>query len=252
MAHNIRLSGVVITKNEEQMLADCLDTLSFCDEIVVVDTGSTDSTVDIAKRMKARVVTDISSDFSHFRNTGLREAKGEWILYIDADERVSKELATSIKQVVQNETQSFDVYALQRQNFYLGNHLWPKIEKMERLFRKSALKKWTGALHETPQYTGEKGILDGYLSHYTHRDLRSMLEKTIVYSEKEALLRFEAKHPKMTWWRFPRVVVGAFFDSYIKQQGWKVGVVGLIESIYQGYSIFITYARLWELQQKKH
>lgn len=75
-----------------------------------------------------------------------------------------------------------------------------------------------------------------------------MVEKTNKWSDTEALLRFNSNHPKMTWWRFPRVMLTAFFNSYIRQGGWKAGAVGLIESVYQSFSMFITYAKLWELQ----
>ena len=78
-----------------------------------------------------------------------------------------------------------------------------------------------------------------------------MLDKTIEWSKVEAETRFQMNHPKMTWWRFPRVMITAFLDSYFRQGGYKIGVAGLIESVYQAFSIFVTYARLWELQQKK-
>lgn len=127
---------------------------------------------------------------------------------------------------------------------------WPKIEMLERLFRTSQLKGWHGKLHETPDVNGVVGELHAPLFHYTHRDLSSMVEKTNTWSEVEAKLRLDANHPKMTWWRFPRVMLSAFYDSYIKQKGYKAGTAGLIESIYQGFSMFITYAKLWELQTK--
>ena len=121
---------------------------------------------------------------------------------------------------------------------------------MERVFRKENLRGWKGKLHETPIIDGAIGDLDGFLLHYTHRDLTSMVNKTIEWSKIEAETRFKANHPKITWWRFPRVMLTAFFDSYIRQGGWKVGTIGLIESMYQSYSIFVTYARLWEMQTK--
>jgi hypothetical protein len=77
-----------------------------------------------------------------------------------------------------------------------------------------------------------------------------MLNKTIDWSQTEAQLRYSGKHPKMAGWRFFRVMATGFFNSYIRQKGYKAGTAGLIESIYQGYSMFITYARLWEMQQK--
>ena len=77
------ISAIVIAKNEENRIADCLDSLSFCDEIVVIDNGSEDRTVEIAERMRAKVFRFATNDFSELRNFGLQKAKGEWILYID-------------------------------------------------------------------------------------------------------------------------------------------------------------------------
>jgi hypothetical protein len=78
-----------------------------------------------------------------------------------------------------------------------------------------------------------------------------MVQKTNSWSDIEARLRLEANHPPVSWWRIIRVMITGFVNSYFSQQGWRAGTVGFIESIYQAYSIFITYAKLWELQQKK-
>ena len=247
------ISAIVIAKNEENRLADCLDSLSFCDEIIVVDNGSEDRTVEIAERMGTKVFNLKSDDFSELRNYGLRKAKGDWLLYIDADERISERLKKEIDHLTRHSDRrkQLNGYFLKRKNFYFGNHEWPYIEKLERLFRKESLKSWKGQLHESPIVDGKIDVFEGFLLHYSHRDLSSMLEKTIEWSKIEAEFRFNSNHPKMTWWRFFRVMITAFFDSYIRQGGFKVGTVGLIESMYQAFSIFITYARLWEIQQKK-
>ncbi len=245
-----KITGIVLTKNEENMIADCLDSISFCSEIIVIDTDSTDNTTEIARRMGARIVTDSSKDFAKKRDLGLDKASYPYLLYVDADERVSKELRESILKIVEKDAK-VDAWEVQRINYYLGKHEWPKKESFLRFFKKSSLVAWEGRLHETAKVSGIIGKLDGELHHYTHRNLSSMLKKTIEWSEVEARLRYDAKHPKMTWWRFLRVMITAFYDSYIRQKGWKVGVIGLIESMYQSFSMFVTYARLWEMQQKK-
>lgn len=246
---NKKLSVIVIAKNEEDRIADCLDSLSFCDEIIVVDSGSEDRTKEIAKRMGAKVFDYMSDNFSSLRNFGLEKANNEWILYVDADERVTGALAFDIKYQIVNS--KYAVYKIRRKNFYFGSHQWPFIEEIERLFKKKALKGWKGKLHESPIFEGNVGRLNGFLNHYTHRNLTSMVKKTIEWSEIEADLRFKSNHPKVTWWRFLRVMITAFFDSYIRQKGWKAATVGIVESLYQAFSIFITYARLWELQHKR-
>lgn len=264
-----KLSVIILAKNAENLLADCIESVKFADEIIVIDDASIDRTKELAARLGAKVVEDTSKSFAEKRNRGLKEARGEWVLYVDTDERVSPELKRNIQFVIANEVKQSHTqkiasspaergsrndavaYKISRQNFYLGNHPWPKIEKLERLFKKSSLTEWYGTLHESPKVEGKIGDMDGLLLHYTHRDLSSMLAKTIIWSDAEARLRFDAHHPPMTWWRFPRVMLTAFWDSYIKQQGFKAGSMGLIESLYQAFSIFVTYAKLWELQQKK-
>lgn len=245
-----KISAVIIARNEENTIADCIESVSFCDEIIVIDNDSTDKTADVAKNMRAKVYLVNEKSFAKLRNIGALRAKAVWILYIDADERVSTTLKENIQEIINKSKIEASGYRIMRKNYYFGKHEWPYIEKLERLFIKKHLKKWYGDLHETPETTGKiKDITEGYLFHYTHRDLSSMLRKTIEWSKVEARLRFDSNHPKVTWWRFPRVMLTAFYDSYIKQKGYKAGAVGIVESMYQAFSMFITYARLWEMQQ---
>lgn len=244
-----KLSAVIIAKNAEDQIADCIDSVSFCDEVIVIDDQSTDRTAEIAKLLNAKVYQFIGEKFSEKRNYALRKIKGKWVLYIDVDERISPELRASIEQVIINDKGAAAAYRFQRKNFYLGNYEWPLVEPLERLFQKSALEGWYGDVHETAKVKGSIGDLNGFLFHYTHQTLTSMVNKTIHWSQIEANLRFKAGHPQMTWWRFYRVMFTGFYDSYVRQKGYKVGTAGLIESIYQGFSMFITYARLWEMQQ---
>jgi glycosyltransferase involved in cell wall biosynthesis len=243
-----KITGIIIARNEEKIIAQALNSLDFCDEVIVVDNGSTDKTKEIAQKQQAKIHELKSNDFSELRNFGLKMVDSDWVLYLDADERVDNELKESIIKVI-SEDSKVSAYFLQRKNYYLGKHEWPKIEKMQRLFRKEKLVEWKGKLHESPVIDGETGVLNnGFILHFTHRDLESMLNKTIEWSSAEALLRFNSGHPKMTWWRFPRVMITAFINSYVGQGGYKAGVVGVIESVYQAFSMFITYAKLWELQ----
>lgn len=247
-----KISAIILVKNAENLIADCLDSVSFCDEIIVIDDASTDRTPAIAERLGAKVFSQTTNNFAEKRDFGLKKAKNKWVLYIDVDERVSPELKENILAVVEKKKEEYAAYRVLRKNFYFGKHEWPSIEKLERLFKKSALTEWHGEVHETAVVDGEIGELEGFLLHYTHQDISSMVAKTIEWSKIEADLRLRANHPKMSWWRFFRVMVTAFYDSYIKQKGYKAKTAGLVESIYQSFSMFITYARLWEMQEERN
>lgn len=244
-----KLSALVIVKNEENLVADCLDSLSFCDEIVVVDDGSEDRTVEIAKKFTEKVFKNESKSKGYVeavRRFGISKLAGDWVLIIDADERVTKPLAEEIIAKLSNN--KYSAFTVVRKNYYLGNNPWPVTEEIQRIFKIDEIKDWDWKLHESPPVKGEIGHLKGILAHYTHSNLTSMLNKTIEWSDIEAKARFDVNHPKMSWWRFPRIMITVFADYYIKQGGWKIGTAGLIESVYQSFSAFVTYAKLWELQ----
>jgi len=244
------ISAVIIAKNEEKIIENALESLKFCDEIIVVDNASEDKTAQIAKSFGAKVIRKESDNFSQLRNTGQENSAGDYLLYIDADEIVDETLSKSILFEIKSNS-STSAYRLKRKNFYLGKYEWPYEEEIIRLFKKSKLLKWTGKIHESPLVDGNIANLDGYILHFTHRDLSQMLKKTTEWSDIESEIRLKAKHPKMTWWRFPRVMITTFVKYYLIQKGYKLGTAGLIESIYQTYSMFITYAKLWEMQNKK-
>lgn len=241
-----KITAIIIAKNSEDLIKDALESVMFCDEVIVIDNGSKDKTREISRNY-AKVYDYNSSSFSEVRNFGLSKVETDYVLYLDTDERISEELKKNIKDVLSKDSE-YSGFKIYRKNYYLGKNEWPYVEKLERLFKTEKLKKWEGDIHESPIVEGTIGQLKGYILHFTHRDLESMLDKTISWSSTEALLRYNSNHPKMSWWRFPRVMITAFLGSYIKQQGYKAGVVGIIESIYQAFSAFITYAKLWELQ----
>ena len=250
------LSVVVIAKNESEMIKDCLSSVSWAKEILVVDSGSTDNTVEIAKKMGARVL-NISSgkmEFSRWRNIGLKEATGKWLFYLDADERATPQLKEELREIMAKPVKYY-AYQLPRRNFYLGREMhyggaWPSYVK--RFFLKEKLSMWERELHEDPVFEGELGTIANPILHYTHRDLSSMLVKTKEWSKIEANLLYKANHPPVTWWRLIRIMLTEFWERGIKLKGIKDGTEGWIEVIFQMFSRFLTYARLWELQDEKN
>lgn len=246
---NFGISAIIITRNEAERIGACLVNLKWTDEIIVIDNGSGDRTPDIARENFAKVYRSENGSFADLRNLGLAKAQMDWLLYIDADESVTPQLREEIVGLLKTDVQHSAFY-LRRRNYYLGKQ-WPQDEYLPRLFRKNRLKGWTGEIHESPVFEGAAGYLQSPLIHRTHRSLSEMLSKTNEWSRIEAKLRYDAKHPPVVWWRFIRVMLSGFYDSYIRKRGFKAGVVGLIESIYQSFSMFVTYAKLWEMQNRK-
>lgn len=244
-----RISAIILAKDEEDRIEECIRSLSFCDEILVVDNGSTDSTKKKAEKLHARVLSDNSTSFAHLRNVGSTAVDAVWLFYVDADELVSQELGESVKRAIVHDD-SYAGFSVERVNRYLGVQ-FPQKEHMVRLIRKSSLLHWQGDVHETPVIKGKLGMLEGALRHDTHRSLTHMVEKTNTWSAVEAKLRFDAGHPPVVWWRIIRVMITGFYDSYIIKQGFKVGAAGFVEAMYQAFSMFVTYAKLYEMQRKK-
>lgn len=249
-----QLSVIIITRNEENHIAACVKhAAEFAHEVIVIDNGSTDTTAKVAEAAGAAVTSVPGLDFSYMRNVGKEQAHGPWLLYLDTDERLSDQLIKEVRAVISAE-RSEAAYTCYRHNYFFGKR-WPKSDTMIRLIRKDALLGWQGVVHETAQVTGEVGALSAPLLHHTHNTITDMVAKTNEWSEIESQLRYKSNHPKMTWWRFFRVMLTAFWSSYIRDGGWKAGTVGLVESLYQAFSMFITYAKLWEKQtapRKRH
>lgn len=241
-----KLSAIVIARNEAKNIEACLASLAFADEKVVIDGGSSDATPALARKMSAKVFLNEFIDFASQRNFAMTKAVGDWLLFVDADERVSGVLAAEIRQVLKKPR--FVAYRLPRKNFYFQEFPWPKLERLERLFAKKALRGWFGKVHESPLVEGTIGDLNNPLLHYTHTDFTSMLEKTNQWSEMEAETIFHSGHPRLSWWRFLRIMLTKFAASYFGQGGWRLGTAGFVESFYQAYSYFVIYAKVWEKQ----
>lgn len=249
MAKTNTLTVIILTKNEEKQIAQCLDSVDWADEIIIIDNGSSDKTLELVKLYNAKVYINRATDFSQLRNFGMSKARCDWILYLDADERVTPDLKSEILTIIAQflNPAVAAAYYVQRQNYYLGKK-WPYRDRMQRLFFKKTLKYWKGKVHESASIEGKYAVLTNPLLHFTHRSFEEMVEKTNNWSRIEAKLRFDAGHPRVVWWRLLRVMLTGFLDSYLYKGGIRAGLPGVAESIYQAFSMFITYAKLWELE----
>lgn len=251
MTERPTVTAIVIAKNESEMIANCLETLLWCDEVLVLDHESSDTTAEIAQRLGARVA-EVSGSFADIRNEGMRRTKSDWILYIDADERVVPSLAEEIREVMASES-ALSAYALSRSNVLYGHvmhHGGWETDVVVRLFKREALKGWEGVIHEHALIEGETGVLTTQLLHLTHRNIVSGLLKTAEWTPLEAQLLFDAKIPKVTLLTILRKGVMEVIRRAIFKKGRRDGLVGWIEALVQGINRMLVYMQVWELQQK--
>lgn len=245
-----KISAVIIAKNEEKNLPDCIKSVNWADEVLVFDNDSQDATYEIAKKLGCRVFKFVGGDFSERKNAAFKKASGDWILSLDADERVTPKLKNEINLLFTVHGSPFAVFAIPRQNIILGKELkhgwWP--DYVIRLFRKDAFLGYKGKLHEQPKYTGVLGYLRNPLIHLKHDNLSEMVTKTNEWSEIEARLMFESGHPPMNVPRFISAIFREFRQRFLMDKAFLDGKEGVIYGIYQIFSRFISYAKLWEMQ----
>jgi len=245
----MRISALILTKDVEDMIDGCLSQLDFVDEIIVLDQYSTDNTVNIVKKYTNNIMSTKNTEFDKNRNILAEKAKYDWLLYVDSDERYSKELISEIKNSTKDNIIS--EYYIPRKNMVLGKWMkhggfWP--DYVPKLFYKNNLKHWKGSVHESPVTTGRSANLKTSIKHLTARSLNQMMEKTITWAEVEAKLAYKANHPKVNLFKVIKTFVVEFFKVYLYKMGFLDGVVGLIQSLFQGYHRAISLVYLWELQ----
>ena len=246
------LSIVVITKNEEKMITACLESVKWADELIIFDNGSTDRTLEIAKKYTANIFSYEGQDYAELRNLAFSKTKGDWVLYIDADERVLTTLKEEILEVMKSSR--YAAYAIRRTNIILGEevHYGPyKDDLMIRMVRKDAFKSWEGKIHEHLNFEGQLGYFGQSVLHLTHRNMDQIVLKSLYWSNFDAALRIEAHHPQMSSWRFLRILGTELFQQGIARKGFFNGTVGTIDALLQTFSMVMSYIRLWELQQGK-
>ncbi len=250
----VNLSVIVIAKNEAGVIGGCLESVKWADEVVFLDGGSKDETLEIAKQYPVRIFKQKAKGLSYasWRNQGKKEAQGEWILYLDADERVTPPLKEELQFVICN--LQYAAFAIPRRNFLLDKELkhggWYPDYQL-RLFKKDKLIRWIGDLHERPEIEGAIGKLENPILHFQPDKIEPAFAKTIRWSEIEAQLLYKAGHPPVVWWRVLRMGATTLLERLIKKQGFRDGAEGFIESIYQAFHTMIIYLRLWEKQITK-
>jgi glycosyltransferase involved in cell wall biosynthesis len=242
-----KLTVTVITRNEAADLADALSSVSWADEIVVVDSESTDDTAAIARRFTDRVIVRSWPGYVAQKNHAASLARNDWILSLDADERVTPELASEIQAALNSPAHA--AYRMPRVTWHLGRWIrttdWHPDHQLRLYDRRTA--QWTGQyVHEGVAVQGSIGALHGELQHYAYRDIADHLETIDRYTTLAARQMRERgrtanavdliAHPPL-----------AFLRNYIAKQGFRDGIPGLIVSTMNAYYVFLKFAKLWQL-----
>ncbi len=248
-----RLSVTVITRNEASNIADALRSVAWADERVVVDSGSTDGTPALAREHADRVVVREWPGYIAQKNYAASIAAHDWILSLDADERVTPELAAEIRAVLASDPRPA-AFRMPRVTWHLGRWIrttdWYPDFQVRLYDRRRA--RWSGRyVHEAVTADGERGTLRGELQHYAYRDISDHLETIDRYTTYAARQMHEAGrragllqvagHPPL-----------AFLRNYVARGGIRDGAPGLIISALNSYYVFLKFAKLWELERCSH
>lgn len=243
---------IVITKNEAHNIESCLQSLDFADEIVLLDSGSTDATVDKAKSLGATVhLNDDWQGFGVQKNRALGLATGHWVLSIDADERVSSELGAEIVAAIRSP--KFDVYRLPRLSSYCGQYMrhsgwYPDLTA--RLFKRGMAQFSNDLVHEKLLTSRPLGQLGGYLLHQSFTSFEAVLDKANRYSTAGAQIAF-AQGKKASLWKALAHGLWAFFRTYILRLGFLDGRMGLVLAISNAEGTYYRYLKLWLLTRQQ-
>lgn len=249
----MRISVTIITKDEEMSIGRCLQSVSWADEVIVLDSGSTDKTIDIARDLGAKV--SVTSDWPGFgpqKNRALDLATGDWILSLDADEWITPELYEEIRLIVTGEPE-FDAYRLPRSSSFCGRYMrhsgwWP--DYVVRLFRRGTARISDDIVHERTLVKGAVGTLRNPLMHETYVDLDDMQEKFNRYSSLGA----QSLHARGVRGGLGKAIlhgISAFVRTYLLRRGFLDGREGFMLAVANAEVAYYKYVKLLLLDSSR-
>jgi len=247
-----KISVAIITRNEEGNIRDCLESVTWADDVVVVDNGSTDRTLEICREYGARVFSEEWKGYAGQKNSAIEKTRHEWVLSLDADERVTPELRREMEAAVA-ESPPADGYWIPRKNYFLGRWVrrcgwYPDLNL--RLFRKSRGRFGDRAVHERVEVEGKSLTLNQPLIHVTYRTIADFLQRMDRYS---ALAAEEMRREGKPFRRRDLLLRPpfTFFQMYFLRAGFLEGTDGLALSALYSFYTFVKYAKLKEMGKRE-
>lgn len=245
------ISAVILTKNEEKNIEKCLESVSWCDERIVIDDYSQDKTVEIVKKSGAIVFQHKLVNFSDQRNFGLEKANGDWILFVDADERVSPALCFEINQHINNPIENNTGFNFRRIDNMFGQEMRygeASALKFLRLAKKGS-GKWKGDVHEEWVISGKVLSLNNPLYHFPHQSVEEFISEINRYTDLRANELY-AINVKTNWLLIILYPKFKFIYNYLFKLGFLDGIPGLISAIIMSFHSFLVRGKLWLLWQR--
>ncbi len=246
------ISATLITLDEEDNIEEALKSVSWADEIVVVDGGSRDATLDICRRYTDRIYRRDWTGFVDQKNHAVERARHDWIFSLDADERVGPELKAEIE-ALRGPGPRFAGYRIPRVAHFMGRWIrhgdWHP-DRQLRLFDRRRGRWCGGRVHESVQVDGECGILRGEILHYTYRSLSDYLDRLETYSTLAAR-DYQERGKVATAWKVAANPPVTFLKAYVLKRGFLDGLPGFMVAFMGSVSVFFKYAKLLELQRSR-
>ena len=249
-----KISAIIPTFNEEIHIAQAIESVLWCDEVIVVDSFSTDKTVEIIKRFpQVRLLQREYENPASQKNWTIPQASHPWIFLLDADERPTPELVEEIKRTISAPT-SISGFWIYRRNHFMDKEIkfsgWQS-DKVVRLFKRDECRYQTLRVHEEIESQGEISVLKNKLLHYTYKDLKTYLTKADRYTTWGALDRYhklQAKNKKMSFSYMLTRPAFRFLRHYFLRLGFLDGMHGLVIALLSSYNVFIRSLKVWRLQ----
>ncbi len=247
------ISAIILTRNEEKNVVDCINSVKWCDEVIVVDDNSTDRTIEIAEREKVEIYKHpLGNNFSAQRNFALEKAKGEWILFVDADERITDSLRYEIQSVISDPMNSYRGFSIKRDDILWGKQLRfgeTASIKLLRLGKKNS-GEWNGMIHEEWKIKGKIGGLKNSIRHFPHQEISEFLSEINFYTDirSEELFSKGIKASAFSVIAYPKA---KFILNFIIRKGFLDGIEGFIFAIIMSFHSFLVRGKLWFLWQRK-
>jgi glycosyltransferase involved in cell wall biosynthesis len=246
-----RISAVIMARDEARNIEAAIESLRFAEQIVVADTGSNDNTIELARNAGAEVHSIEFDGFGSSKNRALEFCHGDWIFFLDADERVSEDLARNITSRAANDSE-FDGFAVNRLSYFLGKpvrHSGWYPDYVIRLFRKGRGKFSDRLVHEGVELKGTAGKLEGLLYHYSYENLDQYIGKLNVYSRLNAEEMYKNSR-KYYFWDSVIHPTATFIKMYIFKAGFLDGFNGFLLAVLSSYHVFVKYAKLRQLHRE--